>query len=243
MHAGMKRMWILLCVGLVAHVSKARQGPWDISILARGNYISSSKIFSHPDATTDALRGQYIHVENMLGGGLEVRYRIPGEKMFLTLSLDYVTKARDENQLIADDRNVLRLVPATEGMKFIPVEFGVHTYVPIGSDVVRLTMGGGAGSYYAWRTLTIAGVGVSLSSTPVGYGIHIETGVEYKVASDMSIRMEMKFRDPEIVNEGVYERPTANYNGSTIPFPQDPFRTKIQVDGLSLSLGIMVELF
>lgn len=221
---------------------EARQFGWNTSIVARGNYITSSKLFFNPDAATDDLRSQYITVDDMFGGGLEVRVRVQDANVFLTLSADYVSKIRDESQLLVIGGSLRRL-PATEGVRFIPMEFGINTYVPVGSNDIKLTMGGGVGAYYAIRTLTVAGVGVRISNTPIGYGIHVSTGVEYRLNPIIAFRMEMKFRDPEVVNESSFEQESTNYDGSVIVFPQNPFRTKIQVDGLSLSLGVMVEIF
>jgi len=220
----------------------ARQFGENSSIVVRGNYITSSKLFFNPDAATSDLRSQYITVDDMLGAGVEVRWRVPDANVLLTFSADYVSKARDENQLLAIG-GALRRLPVTEGVLFIPMELGINTYVPLGSEDLKLTMGGGFGVYYAIRMLTVAGVGIRVANTPIGYGIHVGTGFEYRLSTFFALRMEMKFRDPEIMNETSFNQESTDYNGSVIVFPQNPFRTKIQVDGLSLSLGLMMEVF
>ncbi|MBI4428513.1 MAG: hypothetical protein HY562_05285 [Ignavibacteriales bacterium] len=234
--------FIVLIFIALFQIVEGRQFDWTSSFVIRANYITSSKLFFNPDAATNDLRSQYITVDDMVGAGLEWRWRIEDANILVVVSADYISKSRDESQLLAIGGSLRRL-PVTEGVRFIPLELGINTYIPIGSENMRLTMGGGFGAYYAIRTLEVAGVGIRIGNTPIGYGIHVGTGVEYKVNSILSLRMEMKFRDPEIVNEISFEQESTDYGGSVIVFPQNAFRTKIQVDGLSLSLGLMVEVF
>ncbi|MBI5464363.1 MAG: hypothetical protein HY966_05355, partial [Ignavibacteriales bacterium] len=52
----------------------------------------------------------------------------------------------------------------------------------------------------------------------------------------------VKFRDPETTSENTYNQPTVVIEGKTIPLPADPIKTKINVDGMTLSLGALLEL-
>ena len=200
--------------------------------MVRGNYISSAKVYFNPDAASEALRSEYLTVYDLLGGGMEIRFALPEERIFLTLSADYLSRTRSANFFLSIN-GVLQRSSGSEGLKFIPVELGVHTYVPIGAEDFQLSMGGGIGAYYAVQTLEIFGAKTQVTNSPIAYGIHINTGLEYRLRSDIRIRTELTFRDPEVMNENRYEQQSV----------ENPFRTKIQVNGLSLSLGIAVDMF
>lgn len=211
---------------------EARQFGCTTSVLLRGNYVSTAKIFLNPDATLESLRSEYLTIYDLLGGGLELRVSLPGERIFFTASVDYLSKASDGSFLISINGALNRTL-GSEVLKFIPFEFGMNTYVPLGSEDFRLSMGGGLGAYYAVQTLTILGAKTTVTNDPIGYGIHINTGFEYRVNSNIIVRTELKFRDPEIVNVNRYGE----------QLPESRFRTRIQLDGLSASAGVMVELF
>jgi len=210
----------------------ARQLVWGASMTVRGNYISSAKVYFNPDATSEALRGEYLPVYDLLGGGIELRITLPEERIFFSLSADYVARTKTANFLLSVN-GVLQRASGSEALKFIPVELAMNTYVPLGAEDFQLSMGGGIGVYYAAQSLTIFGVKTQTTSNPLAYGIHINTGLEYRLNTNIRFRTEMRFRDPEIINENKYEQQTL----------EGPFRTKIQVNGLSLSFGVIVELF
>ena len=218
-----------------------RQMEWKAALLVRGNYITSSKLFNNPDAPTADLRNDYTPVDGMMGGGIEVRYPLEDVNLYLALSVDVNSKRSQEN-LRTSFGGTIRRLPVTEGLRFIPIELSANTYIPLGSETIMFSMGGGVGMYYAARTLTVAGVATNISNNPLSLGIHVGLGVEYKIFSDVFAACGMKFRDPEIISESRFTQDYVDYDGSRVTFPQDPMKTKINIDGMSLSLGLVFRL-
>lgn len=48
----------------------------------------------------------------------------------------------------------------------------------------------------------------------------------------------MKFRDPELEVTSKYKTKRVNYNGATIVLAQDTFTSKINIDGVTFTLGM-----
>lgn len=236
-----RRALIFFAVFIIHLPVSARQGSWKTSFVLRGAYTTSAKIFFNPDAATEQQRSQYLSVDDMTGVGGEFRLQIPDENIFFTLSVDYISKTVDDPQFVSIGGSLQR-VPGTEGLKFVPVEATLNTYIPVSTQDFRMTMGGGIGMYYAVRSLSILGVATQVVNSPVGYGIHVNTGFEYRIREGISVRAELKFRDPEITNESKFEQETATFNGSPVTIRQSSFRSRIQVDGLTVSAGILIDL-
>ncbi|MGB2869263.1 MAG: hypothetical protein WBD36_12485 [Bacteroidota bacterium] len=240
-----RHLWcVAACaLALAANVQQvvARQMEWKAAVLIRGNYITSSKLFNNPDAPTTDLRNDYTPIDGMTGGGIEVRYPLEDVNLYLALSVDLNSKQSQENLRTSFGGTVRRL-PVTEGLRFIPVELSANTFIPLGSESMMLSMGGGIGMYYAARTLTVAGVATNVSNNPYSVGIHVGLGFEYKIFTDIFAAFGMKFRDPEIISESRFTQDYVDYEGSRVTFPQDPMKTKINIDGMSLSLGFVFRL-
>lgn len=239
----MKSFWLtLFAVAVVLEGTTARAGDKNLSVILRGNYTTTSKIFFNPDAVSEEQRSQYFELEGVAGGGVELRCRWPGENFFLSLSVDYLSKVREEQQLIAFAGSSRRL-PVSEGFYLIPVELAVHAYIPLGSESLRMSMGGGIGAYYGARMLRVADVDAAMQNHPVKFGIHVVSGFEYQVLFGVWLRGDMRFRDPELKTISRFTQEQTVYNGSVVTFPRSDLSSKINVDGMTFSLGVMVELF
>ncbi len=239
-----KGFWftVLAVVVILEGTTTARAGDKNLTVILRGNYTTSSKIFFNPDAVNQEQRSQYFQLDGVSGGGIELRYRWPAESFFLSLSVDYLSKKRDQQELVGFAGSS-RLLPVTEGFYLLPVEFGVHTYIPLGLESLRMSMGGGIGAYYGAYVLRVAGVDAAMQNNPVKLGIHIVSGFEYQVLSGMWLRGDMRFRAPELKTISRYTQERAQYDGIDITFPRSDISTKISVDGMTFSLGVVVELF
>ncbi len=212
------------------------------SLTLRGAYTTTSKVFYNPDAASPDLRGQYTGLDNIYAPGVEIRWMIPGQPIAVSLAVEYLVKSNEEMQL-AGFLSPPRALPVKEGLWLLPVEAGGLVFIPLGTDRVRLSMGGGLGMYLGNRELTIAGVKAAQQSKPVSFGIHVETSFDYRLTPWAYARLDMRFRDPEITTESRFIQQATQYEGVLIVLPRDPFRAKINVNGLNFGLGIGVELF
>ncbi len=236
----MKRFWIIVASNaVVLSTTTVSAGDKLFTAILRGNYTTSSKIFFSPDAPTAEQRAQFVQLEGIAGGGLELRYHWPGESFFFSLSVDYLSKSHEQMQEVAF-APLLR-VPLTEGFHLIPVELGLHTFIPLGSENMRLSMGGGIGAYYGGRILRVAGVDAAMQNKPVKIGIHIASGFEYQVLPGIWVRGDMRFRDPELRTVNHFSEERTLYNDAEILFPRGNLTSRIDVNGMTFSLGMVVE--
>lgn len=212
----------------------------NLTLILRGTYTTSSRIFLNPDASTEEQRAQFSQLDGITGGGIELRYRWPGEQFFFTLSVDLLSQSQERNQFLSFSPS--RRLPVTEGLRLMPVELGMHTYIPLGSETIRFSMGGGIGMYTGERLLRVAGVEAAMQNNPIRFGIHVSSGVEYRLLSGMWLRGEMKFRDPEFRAISRFTQERTVFEGTTITFPQNEFSSRVNVNGMVFSFGIAVEL-
>lgn len=229
---------VLLILGRLSSQSLDRS----LSLALRGTYTSSSKIFNNPDSPSGDLRGQYNALDNIYGAGFELRWNIPGQTFALSLASEFLRKTSDQLQLVGFASPPQRL-PVKEGFTLIPVELGAQIFIPLGSDRVRLTMGGGVGAYIGRRSLEVAGAEAAQLNSPVYYGIHVSTSFDYRIRPGLFVRAEMRFRDPEFTTESEFRQAATKYNGVLVLLPRVPFRSRVNINGLNFGLGAGIELF
>ncbi|HEY6953477.1 MAG TPA: hypothetical protein VI758_13810, partial [Bacteroidota bacterium] len=162
--------------------------------------------------------------------------------VFFSLSVDYDAKIGSQSDMFFTTTSQLVELPVTMGVRFVPIELGVGTRIPLIGNILRLNMGGGFGIYYADRVYGIGGVRMKSESLPVGYGIHIESGFTFRVFNNVGIFSEMRFRDPEIVNDSRFGTDVITVDGYNVSVGNIPPTTKINVHGVTFSLGIILSL-
>jgi hypothetical protein len=238
---GLLIFWAMLATAWPAELLSQPAGSM-FSICLKGNYTTASRTFNHPDSPSDEIRSQYADLGAVYGAGLELRFRFPSEDFFISLSVEYLSRLRRGMQSVAY-AGPPRSVPVEDGFQLVPIELGGNIFVPLGSEKVQLSMGGGVGLYYGIRVLRVAGVNAPQQNVPAGFGIHVESSFDYRVLPRVAVRADMRFHDPEVTTVNRFDQPAAVYNGIQIPLLSDRFRTRINVNGLNFGLGIVVEVF
>jgi hypothetical protein len=232
----------IIAIVVLAATLPAQTNEKILSIALRGTYTTSSKVFNNPDSPSSDTRGQYVALDNIYGPGIEVRFNIPGQSVSLSVSAEFLSKQDEAGQLVGFTSPPRRL-SVKEGFKLIPIELGANIPIPLGSDGVRLSIGGGVGMYIGTRILNVAGAEAPQQNKPVSYGIHVETNFDYQLTQGVYARLEMRFRDPEFTTESRFEQQATQSNGVLILLPRDPFRARINVNGLTFGLGVVFEIF
>ena len=220
----------------------AQTSDWFLSAAFRGSYTTTSKVFYNPESPTPEVRNEHNIFDNIYGGGVEVRLQNLADNYFFALTVEYLSKLHEQAQLVALS-NPPRTLPVTDGFHIVPIELGLNMFIPLGSEKVRLAMGGGLGAYIGNRIFSVAGVDARQLKRAIGYGIHVESSFDYRVNASFSVRGEMRFRDPEILTESRFDQSTVEYNGTIVAFPRDPFKSRINVNGLTFSLGLVLDIF
>jgi hypothetical protein len=232
----------IIAILVLAGILPAQTNERILSVAFRGTYTTSSKVFDNPDAASTDMRGQYVALDNIYGTGVELRVNIPGHSVALSIAAEYLFKQDESGQLVGFTTPPRRLT-VREGFRLIPIELGAQIPLPVGFETVRLSIGGGIGVYFGSRILDVAGAEAVQQNKPVSYGIHVETNFDYQIIPRLYARVEMRFRDPEFTTESKFEKQVTQANGVLVFLPQEPFRARINVNGLTFGAGLVFDLF
>ena len=234
---GVKQIvWIAACGSfLAASVTKdavAQDG--DLAVILKGNLTSSVEIYPNPKSSDPGLRAQYYSLDNVIGAGVEVRYRIPESLVAIGLSSDYLHAVQSRSVPMASRQEV----PVEDGYTVVPVEFSAYFIIPASGPTLGLFMGGGVGAYFGRREYSFAGVSAPVVSTAPGFGIHVLAGVSYRVMEQFSVVGEMKFRDLQFQSTNAFQVDQISAGGAVFNVGRRPFESRVQTDGVVFQIGV-----
>ena len=224
---------ILLSLTISLGISFAQDRSTSISVSS--SLITSSKLFHHPDDADELLRSEFLPLNTIFSVGIDVRRTIEALRIQIGVSAEYVRKS-DVFYLPASDSKV---IPVRDGFVALPIELSGYFTIPVGTDNFHIYMGGGAGIYFGKRTYEYAGVEAATIERTTGYGIHILSGMEYTANAAISIRSELKFRDIQFETVNKFQKDATTYNGSTLLLDQEPLTSRINIDGMTVNLGLV----
>lgn len=230
---------LIAAVVVLSFSVRGQSHEWVLSLGARAHFTTTSRIYPNPDAPSTELRALNTPFNSILNAGIEVRAKWRDENFFFYFSTEYFSVSLKESKLRGAISGPI-LVPVEEGYRVIPLELGMQVYVPIGSRSWRLSMGGGLGFYYAERILREAQVQAEPVGSRLGFGIHVSIQTEYAILPGVSAVAIMKFRDPEIDVSNKFQASATTVNGEVLPLPQGDIHSRVNVDGMTLGLGIVV---
>lgn len=214
------------------------QGEWTGSVVARGLITTSSKIYPNPDNPSFDLRTLTTPFTSVLGAGMEFRAQRFGESWYLYFSAEYLSQVKSEMRF-----NGVRRIPVDEGYRIIPLEVGGQLFIPLGSQTWRLSMGGGIGAYHTERVWNIAGASSEAVGNRFGFGIHVSVNAEYAVAPRIAVAVGLKFRDPEVDVRNTFASRSVAYGNTVVTLPSAEIPSRVNVDGMTISAGVRVEIF
>lgn len=200
-------------------------------------YLTSTELFLNPNSSDIFLRNQSFELKDIFSPAFEIRYRLSDE-IVLGLSVEYNKKSQKGNFLTVLAGSQIIQLESEDGFIFIPVELSVHHIMPFSTESFKFNMGGGVGFYHAIHSRKFGDTEISNVDTKPVIGIQVGAGMEYLVTENVGLRLQMKFRAPEIKVKSKYNSTTVNYKGNTITILQDTFDSKISVNGAVFMLGI-----
>lgn len=215
----MKKIIAALSLILLIFVGNLHAEDYRSSIFLKGLYITSSKIYLHPDASDFILRSKHLPIENIYGGGIDFRINLSSAKIQLGLSIDYISKVQKND-----------LQKTKDGFTAIPVEISGYFYIPITSSDISVFMGTGGGLYFGERKYSLNNLKARSIDKKLGFGIHVLGGVDYLVFDNFILRSQLKFRDLYFRTSNQFVTPDTD---------QKPFVSQVNVDGMILELGIV----
>jgi hypothetical protein len=222
---------MLLALGTL--ITKAQERTYSVTTF--GAFTTSSKLFHHPDATNEITRGQYLPLDDILSMGVEIRKNISSIRAQLGLSIEYLSKSEVINVPTSSSS-----IPLSDGFTVFPIELTGYFVIPFSGESVQLFMGGGAGLYPGFRAYDYAGASAIVADRTTGAGIHVVSGVEYRLNDLFSLRSMIKFRDVQFESVNRFARTSVVYNGAVVNLTQEPLSSRVNIDGMVATLGVVV---
>lgn len=233
----MRRNTVILIVSMLS-VMPLLAGGNGITLSLTGSYTTGARI------TSDVFRTDEFTMERLIGGnygvGVDARWNLPGERYMVGASYERIT-GLERRSVLYTQYNYLA-VPFEESYEVQGVELSGSFIVPISSDELRFSLGGGAGIYEGTRSYTIAGVRAASATASSYAGIHVMTGVDYRFHSVIGLRFEVKFRDPHFTVTSQFNQQSAVFQGKRIPLPQATDNSTVNLFGVNYRGGLVITL-
>ena len=200
-------------------------------------YNTSAKIYLSPNSSDIILRNNSFLIENFINPSIDFRYRL-SESILIGINTEYMTTSSVGPNLTVFFGNSTVTIDVEDGFRLIPLELSAYYLLPFSTEQFKFLMGGGMGFYIGSHIRKFGDVEVSNAERKAAYGIHVSISMDYLIKDFISVRGEMKFRDPQFTVKSKYNKKEVNYNGSVIRLAQDSFDSKINVDGVTFILGL-----
>lgn len=200
-------------------------------------YNTSARIYLSPNSSDIILRNNSFIIENIFNSSIDFRYRL-SESIILGFNTEYMTTTSIGPNLTVFLGSSTVTIDVEDGFRLIPLEMSAYYLLPFSTERFKFLMGGGMGYYLGSHIRKFGDVEVSNAERKAAYGIHVSISMDYLIKEFVSVRGEMKFRDPQFAVKSKYNKKEVNYNGNIIRLAQDSFDSKINVDGVTFILGL-----
>lgn len=224
--------YILPFVFLIARPLYSQYNGKDFSISVNYNYTTTSKLFLQPNTPDPLLKNIHEDLDGINSFSGEFRFNI-SESLIIGAGTEYIQKDYiNHNYNLGGIRASIK-----DGYRIIPLEFSLYYLLPFSTELFKFFMGGGGGIYFAEHVRELGDVTVSNDGSEIGYGIHVAVGMDYIINDYFSVRGQMRFRDPEIDMKSKYSNNIVNYEGRTFQLSSQNFYSKVNVDGITFTIG------
>jgi hypothetical protein len=214
--------------------ARAQERLYEVALF--GSLTTSSKLFYAPNSPDEISRGQFFPIDNIVSAGIDLRRRIEPLQLQIGVSIEYLSKTDVFQVPVSASRSI----PVRDGFTAIPIELSGYFFIPIGTERLRVYMGGGGGAYIGWREYEFPGAEAPIVGRKVGYGIQVQSGVTYRLLEFASLRSEVKFRDVQFESTNKFQQASTEYRGRTIELDQSPIVSRTNIDGMTVTLGLVV---
>jgi len=209
-------------------------GTYGVSVNAV--YNTSASIYLSPNSSDIFLRNNSFLIENFFNPSIDFRYRL-SESIIVGFNTEYMVTFSTGPNLTVFLGNSTVTIDVEDGFRLFPLELSAYYLLPFSTEHFKFLMGGGIGYYIGSHIRKFGDVEVSNVERKAAYGIHVSLSIDYLIRDFVSVRGEMKFRDPQFTVKSKYSKQEVNYNGGVIRLAQDSFDSKINVDGVTFILG------
>jgi len=203
-------------------------------------YVSSSELQNDPHSSDPIEQNVLVDMNGGYGFGAELDYKpnLRNVDLMFYLSTEYI-RINETNLVFGFTQDTSELdVGMVENFYVIPIEFGVKWDLPVSTDAFKIYIGGGAGFYLGNRTRTLSNTLVSTTDfTKPGFSVNILSGMEYYLEKNLAADLELKFREGFFDVQSHFSQSSVYVNGTTY-YLQNPFYSRIILDGVRVSFGL-----
>jgi hypothetical protein len=221
----------ILSLAAVVVTASAPAGDW--SLIGRGVMTTNSLLYPRTNAPAETDRISSLELPSSIGAGAEVRYTMGERHVAVGLGIDGVSAMTAASLRIGSVMDVT----VEQGIRALAVELTGYFLIPLSGESFSVYMGGGAGTYLGRRIYRIGGIESESSPLRPGFGIHVLTGVSYRLLGHIDISFDVKFRDLQFEAENSFTAPTARFGGYVYALPPGVIRSRTQTDGIIIQLG------
>ena len=232
-----KKIIILIVFFMMCGNISAQYENSNFGIALNYSITTSSRLYLFPNAQDPILRNQNIEMDGAKSYGIDIRYKI-SEPLIIGLSAEYLKNTKNHGEFSVGGF----LINVDDGFELIPVELTLYYLVPFSTEKFKFYMGGGAGLYFGRHIRNFSDVSVSDIGSDAAYGIQVATGMDYIANEFISLRAEMRFRDPEFDMKSKYSKQIFEHQGRSLLLARETFETKANVDGITFLVGIVFRL-
>jgi hypothetical protein len=201
---------------------------YQYSLSLFGSFTTSSKIFQHPNDINGSIRNQFLPMDNVFGGGIDLRRKFADIRLQFGLSVEYLSRTR--NYSVQGIYSIE--IPVNEGYTAYPIELSAYFDIPVGLTKVNFYMGGGGGIYFGTHHYEEAGISSKVVELKPAAGIQILCGIEYYIGSRLAVRGEWKFRD-------IHFKVTNKFFEYADSLQQAQMYSRINIDGMVFNAGMV----
>jgi outer membrane protein W len=232
----MKKYIVIIFSVIIVGISFGQSGEKKISLFVGVDYTTSGQIYLNPNSSDIIIRNRSFELVNLYSPVFDFRYALNSD-LIIGLSSEYISKSENGfNQTIIEGSQI-RLAEVEDGVVFIPIELSLHYLMPFSTEQFKFTMGGGFGYYFGSHTRILGDTKIKNIKRNNSFEILVSIGMEYIFLEQFGVRLDLKFRDPEVKVTSIYEESSINYNGRILQVTQDAFDTKINLNGISFVFG------
>ncbi len=202
------------------------------------NYITGAKVYLTPRASDPDLRNLYYTFDGFLSYSFEFKASVWNNFVYAGISGEYLRATEHLYSVRALVNNLPSTLQVEESFYLYPVELIGYYIFPFSRDWFTAYMGAGIGVYYGKYERKIFNIKSESNISRLDYGILVNAGVDFNLIHNLNLKIEMKFRDPELEFKNTFSETQTTVNGTNIQLFEKTFYTKINVDGINLILGL-----
>lgn len=201
------------------------------------NYVLSAFVYPNVISSDRGLREVSNEVNSWIGLSGDFRGEF-ADGYLAGLSFEIVNKKVPDALVRRISGQPVR-IPVEDRYTIYIAELSVFFIAPFSSQKLNIYIGGGVGAYKGKFEKSIANVKSEIQRSPINLGIHVMSGVQYNFAKNLSLRGELKFRDPIVEVESKFKTAQIQYNGYILQIDTSPFRTRVNFDTMTFMFGLV----